>query len=161
MGKRETKTAVAYLEQSERWVQVDSDGKPVGAPKEVDVVIKKISRNGFMITYLGSLVQMLDALGGKKMQVVKYILQNMDSNNKLSETTKEIAKNSGASRATVSETLRLLEKVGFIARKIGTVMLSPKIVHKGSAKKERYLLTKFNELHFGEKIVPVGSEDNV
>ena len=70
----------------------------------------------------------------------------MDSNNKLSETVREIAKGSKCSLQTVQETLVLLEKCGIIARKTGTVMLSPKIAHKGNSKRERFLMTKFTEI---------------
>ncbi|WP_259653078.1 replication/maintenance protein RepL, partial [Bacillus sp. BML-BC060] len=45
---------------------------------ETDEIIKKTPRNGFMITYLTAIVQLIDSLGNKKMQVVKYILENMD-----------------------------------------------------------------------------------
>ena len=142
-----TKKTVAAFEHSELWVRVDADGNPIGKPEEVNVLVKQISRNDFMITYLGALVGLIDNLGNKKMQVVKYILQNMDkSTNKLTETTTEIAKGAGVSRVVVSETLKILEDANFIARKTGVVMLSPKIAHKGSAYKERMLLTKFKAI---------------
>ena len=146
MGKTTEKT-VASFEHSERWVRVDNDNNPVGDPQEVNVLVKQISRNDFFITYLAQMVGMLDSIGNKKMKVVKYILQNMDkSTNKLTETTAELAKHCEVSRMCVSETLKVLEEAGFIARKTGVIMLSPKIVHKGNAQKERYLLTKFREM---------------
>ncbi len=142
-----TKKTVAAFEHSELWVRVDAEGNQIGKPEEVNVLVKQISRNDFMITYLGALVGLIDNLGNKKMQVVKYILQNMDkSTNKLTETTTEIAKGAGVSRVVVSETLKILEDANFIARKTGVVMLSPKIAHKGSAYKERMLLTKFKAI---------------
>ena len=138
---------VGRLSDMEYYVQVDKDGKPVtGEIKEVDVVIKPTSRHNFYITYLSAIVQTIDSVGNQKMKVVKYILQNMDSNNKLNETTIEISKHSGVSEKTVIETLRLLEKADIIARKTGLVMLSPKFVHKGNVQKERYLMTKFEEI---------------
>lgn len=84
------------------------------------------------------------------MQVVKYILQKMDSNNKLSETVREIATGSGCSLQTVNDTLKVLENCGIIARKTGTVMLSPKLIHKGNAARERFLMTKFYEVKQSE-----------
>lgn len=139
--------SVVQIREQEYWLRVDADGKPVDAEvKKMDVLIKEVPRQGFAITYLSSIIQMIDAVGNKKMAVVKYILSNMDSNNKLSETAVEISKNTGISRVTVTATLRLLEQVGVIARKPGTIMLSPKLVHKGNAQRERYLLTKFREM---------------
>ncbi len=142
-----TKKTVAAFEHSERWVRVDEDGNPIGEPEEVNVLVKQVSRNDFMICYLTAIVSLIDNLGNKKMKVVKYILQNMDkSTNKLTETTTEIAKGAGVSRVVVSETLKVLENANFIARKTGVVMLSPKIAHKGSAVKEQMLLTKFKAM---------------
>ena len=144
---------VGRLSDMEYYVQVDKDGKPItGEIKEVDVVIKPTSRHNFYITYLSAIVQTIDSVGNQKMKVVKYILQNMDSNNKLVETTNEIAKKSGVSKGTVVETLKLLEKADIIARKTGCVMLSPKFAHKGNIQKERYLMTKFQEMQ-GVKFV--------
>lgn len=157
--KKTIKQTTASFEQSERWVRVDENGNPIGEPKEVNVLVKNISRNGFAITYLTELIRLIDTIGNKKMKVVKYVLQKMDSNNKLTETTQEISEHCKVSRMTVNDTLKLLEEVGFIARKTGVVMLSPKIAHRGNAQRERYLLTKFYEMSLNEKPLPVENEE--
>lgn len=145
MSKRTIKKTIAHFEEVETWAKV-VDGQIVGEPQEVNVLVKEISRSGFAITYLSELVRLIDTIGNKKMKVVKYILSNMDSENKLVATTYEIAEKCKVSRMVVSETLKMLEQVGFIARKTGCVMLSPKIAHKGNAQKERYLMTKFHQM---------------
>lgn len=148
---KKTKQTMAQFEQSEMWARVDSKGNIVGEPQEVNVLVKKITRNDFMITYLADMVSLIDTIGNKKMSVVKYILKHMDkSTNKLTETTAEIADHCKVSRVVVSQTLKMLEDAGFIARKTGVVMLSPKIAHKGNAQKEHYLLTRFNEMRCDE-----------
>ena len=43
-----------------------------------------------MIAYLSTIVWMIDKLGNQKMQVVKYLLQEMDSNNLIIKTIAEI-----------------------------------------------------------------------
>lgn len=138
---------IIQVKAQEYYQQVNPDtGEIIGELRKVDVVLKEIPRAGFEITYLASIISMIDSIGNKKMQVVKYILQNKDSNNKLSETVREIAKGSGCSIQTVHETLKLLESCGVIARKTGTVMLSPRLIHKGNAARERFLMTKFVEI---------------
>lgn len=145
---KEKNKTIAQFEKSERWVRVDQNNQPIGEPEEVNVLVKKLSRNDFMITYLAEMVSLIDTIGNKKMKVVKYILKNMDkSTNKLTETTTEIAEHCQVSRMVVSDTLKLLEQAGFIARKTGVIMLSPKIAHKGNAQKEHFLMTKFHEMH--------------
>lgn len=138
---------IVQLKDQEYYQQINPDtGELIGEIRKVDVVVKEVPRVGFEITYLTNIIAMIDSIGNKKMQVVKYILQKKDSNNKLSETVREIAKGSGCSLQTVQETLKLLESCGVIARKTGTVMLSPKLIHKGNAARERYLMTKFVEI---------------
>ena len=69
-------------------------------------IIKKTDRNGFMITYLSSIINLIETLGNRKMQVVKYILENMDkSTNTLVITNRELAEKSKVSLDTVSKTI--------------------------------------------------------
>ena len=158
MGKK--KLNVEFGE-SELWVQVDSDGKPIGEPKEVSVLLKGVEtkRYGFAITYLAELIKLIDTIGNKKMRVVKYILEKMDSNNKVTETVQEIADNCKVSKPIVIETLQLLESVGFIARKTGLIMLSPKIAHKGNYQRERFLMTKFFEVQ-NKEVKPLYTDNS-
>lgn len=138
---------IFHLKDKEYFQQINPEtGEVIGDVITADVVVKEVPRVGFAITYLANVIQMIETIGNKKMQVVKYILQKMDSNNKLSETVREIAAGSGCSLQTVQETLKLLENCGIVARKTGTVMLSPRIAHKGNAKREKYLMTKFVEI---------------
>lgn len=141
---------IVQLKEQEYWLRCDENGNLLDAEiKKVDVVIKEVPRTGFAITYLSTIIQMIESIGNKKMHVVKYILGKMDSNNKLSETVREISAGSKCSLQTVNDTLKILESCGIIARKTGTVMLSPKLLHKGNAQRERILMTKFFEVKDG------------
>lgn len=148
----EKQRAIIQVKEQEFYQQINPDtGEIIGDVKKVDVVIREVPRTGFAITYLSSIINLIDSIGNKKMQVVKYILQRMDSNNILLETVREIADGCKCSVQTVQDTLKLLEVAGVIARRTGAVMLSPKLVHKGNAKKERYLMAKFVEIGTLEK----------
>ena len=139
------------IKEKEYYQRVNPDtGEVVGEVITADSVIKEIPRVGFEITYLSTIIGMIDSIGNKKMQVVKYLLKQRDSNNKISETIREIAAGSKCSIQTVNETLKILEQCGVIARKTGTVMLSPKLLHKGNAARERYLMLKFAEIKSAE-----------
>ena len=125
----------------ERWQNLDT-----GEIIEATEVIKKVERNGFMITYLSAIINLIDSLGNKKMQVVKYILKNMEkSNNTLIITTQELAEKSGVSKPIVIETLKTLEDAGIIKRRIGAIMIHSDLLHRGSSNKEKALLTRFEE----------------
>src|SRR5690625_3899510 len=120
--------------------------KETGEEIVTDDVIKKTGRNGFMITYLSAIVQLIDNLGNKKMQVVKYILENMDkSTNTMIITTRELAIKSKTSRQTVIETLKILESAQIIDRKTGAIMNNSSLIHRGNESKEKYLLARFQE----------------
>lgn len=145
------KKEIVSLKEQEYWLRCDENGNLTdGEIKKVDVIIKEVPRTGFAITYLSSIIQMIETIGNKKMQVVKYILSRMDSTNKLVETVREIAEGTKCSKQTVNETLKLLESAGIVARKTGCVMLSPKLMHKGNAQRERILMTKFLEIKDGK-----------
>ena len=134
--KVETRTSFAGVST---WVNQET-----GETITTTDIHKKTSRQGFMITYLSSFVELMDILGTKKFQIVKYILENMErSNNSLIITTTELATKTKTSRKTVSETLKLMQESGLIERRTGAIMISPKLVHQGTNQKEKYLLTKF------------------
>lgn len=153
------KNPILQVKEQEFYIQTDENGTVLtGEVKKVDVVIREIPRSGFAITYLSAIVQMIETIGNKKMQVVKYILGKMDSNNKLIETVREISAGCNCSLQTVNDTLKLLEKAGIIARKTGCIMLSPKLVHKGNAQRERFLMTKFKEIQGSSDEINIETE---
>ena len=120
--------------------------KETGEEINVTEIVKKIERNGFVIAYLTTILEMLEYMGNKRMQVVKHILRNMDlSTNSYIVTTRELAEKAGVSHNTAIETLKILEKHNIITRRVGSLMVNPKLLHAGSAKKEIALLTRFSE----------------
>lgn len=124
-----------------RWQNLDT-----GEILEATEVIKKVGRTGFMITYLSAIINLIETLGNKKMQVVKYILANMEkSNNTIIITTRELADKSNTSIQTVTETLKILEKANIIKRRTGAIMVHSDLVHRGSGEKEKALITRFQE----------------
>lgn len=120
---------------------------------ETTEIIKPISRQGFMITYLSEIIRLIDELGNKKMQIVKYILENIDkSSNSMFCTVRELAELTNTSTRTVQETLKTLEKVNIIQRRTGGLMINPKLIHRGNNNKEKALLTRFYNFNRGEEL---------
>jgi len=113
---------------------------------EATEIIKKVGRQDFMITYLSAIINFIEVLGNKKMQVAKYILRNMEkSNNTLIITTRELAAKSNVGHNTVLETLKILEEAEIIKRRTGSMMINSKLIHRGSERKEKTLITRFQE----------------
>ena len=65
------KTTGKYIGQS-RWAKLDENGSPTGEVKLVDEFDAGLDtrRNGFMITYMGAVISLIEKLGTKKMTVV-------------------------------------------------------------------------------------------
>lgn len=138
-----SKSKGKYLGRS-KWIKIDENGELTGEIKEVDEFETKVNRSGFMITYMSAIINLIDKLGTKKMQVMKYIFENMSkTENTLIITTDELAKKAKVSKPVVIETLRILEDADLIKRKTGAIILHPRLMHRGDELKERYLLTKF------------------
>ena len=139
-------TKRARILEPERWAKLDKSGRPTDTIAEFDVLDKPVTRNGFMIAYLSAIVSMIDRFGNQKMKVVKYLLKTMDSNNLVIKTIAKIEAETGISHTTIQETLKILETAGIIKRQNGVIMVSPKLVNRGDAQKECYLLTRFYQI---------------
>lgn len=68
------------------------------------------------------------------------------SNNTLIKTIQEIINETGFSKMTVVETLKVLEKYDIIKRKTGVIFLNPNVLFKGGTHKRRAVLIKYNDL---------------
>lgn len=141
--------------KSDRLIKFEHDiwiNQRTGEVIETTEIIKPISRQGFMITYLSEIIRLIDELGNKKMQIVKYILENIDkSSNSMFCTVRELAELTNTSTRTVQETLKTLEKANIIQRRTGGLMINPKLIHRGNNNKEKALLTRFYNFNRGEE----------
>lgn len=133
--KREKRT---LYEGQDEWVNTRT-GQVVTA----DQFITKTERQGFEITYLMYLFDLFNELGGQKYKVVKYILEKKDSNNTLIITQRELAEKCNVGINTATDTIKILRDAGLIQTKTGAIMINPKLAHRGSNSKEKYLLHKF------------------
>jgi len=108
-------------------------------------VMKPVGRNGFVIAYMETILSLLGMeIANKKFHVIKHVLENIElSNNTYIATTREIAQKTKSSPTTVNAALKALENQNIITRKVGSLMLNPKLLHRGGAKKEQALITRF------------------
>lgn len=150
------KSETLYQGQDE-WINSRTGEKIIA-----DEMVKKVTRQGFMITYLSTIIDMIDDIGNKKMQVVKYILNNMSlADNTLIITTAELIKKTKTSVNTVQNTLKALEKAGIITRRTGALMVSEKLIHRGNHQKQAFLLTRFQAFNGDEKQIEKKEPINV
>ena len=103
-------------------------------------------RRNFYIAYMYNVLKLFDVLGGQKFKVVEFIINNMNSDNQVLMTAKELSDKSGISLSTVKRTIKLLEENNLLVRKIGVIMLNPKLFNNKKNYQEQYMLVKYNQI---------------
>ena len=116
---------------------------------EIDYIKKTTDRRlkgGWRRVYLADFLEILLEIGNTRIKVLEYILNNVDSNNKLTMSMRQVSEEVGISYKTTFETFKQLAKKGLI-RKYGTAwVVMPSFVSTfGSDAKNARLLTEYSE----------------
>lgn len=105
--------------------------------------------SNFTKFWLGNILAAVEEVSNAKMQLIWYLLKNMDYyNNTLLKTVQEIVDESGLGKNTVVETLKILEKYDIIRRKTGVILLNPDIMFKGGVGKRRAVLLRYMDVPY-------------
>lgn len=119
----------------------------VVSEKDVDFNFEKI--------WLSQLLDAIDVIGNKKMQVMKWLLANKNSENQIIGTQRQISKDCGVSYPIVNETLKSLEQAKAMKKvQSGVYFLNPEFMFKGSNAKRMNILLKY------EKVDIIDHEDD-
>ncbi len=122
------------------------------------IITKQVNCDyNFHKVWINDLMHILDAVGGKKLKVVKYILSNFNnSSNTFTKTVKNIvdgmnkvanSKNDTVSRCTVLETIKILIDSGFMKKiHVAHYQLNPNIIVRGDSKKRSSLLIQYRSI---------------
>lgn len=130
--------AEAFLPRKGTWVNEETGERVTGF-----MSLTRVERKDFDIVYFAYLFDLFDKLGGKKFQVLKYILANKSSDNILVITIKELAKAVDVSTRTVNETLKLLKEAEIIKTRIGAIIVNSRFIVHGSMAKEQWIFHRF------------------
>jgi len=143
------KSSDTIYKGQEVYVKIDADAlnkgeiQVIGEPILADTVVKKVNRIGFEITYLTYFLDLFDKLGGKKYIILRYLLEHKNSENIVIATIRDLANKTNTSTKTVSDTIKLLKEAGLIKCRTGVIMIIPKLAHKGTDRREAYLMQRF------------------
>lgn len=96
----------------------------------------------FHKVWLGHVLEALDQIGNQKIRVLTYMLDNMDSNNLIIRTQREIAAGSGVGLTTVNATISALCGAGFIRKKGGAYAVAPTAIFRGKHKARMNVLIR-------------------
>lgn len=110
----------------------------------------------FYKIWLGHIVQSLELIGNQKIKVVSFLLENMDYENKICMTLRQMSVKSKISIDTISKTVNALKKANFIkAINVGAYQINPDTIFKGSKNKRLNVLYQYQQIK-----VDTENEDN-
>lgn len=126
----------------ETWVNQET-----GEVRQVQEIEVKATDKGFDKVWLGMILAILDIIGSKKINVIKYLLENRSrTENTITVSQHKIAKDVGVSIQTVNETMKKLETADFIHRIVpGHYRINPAVIWRGSHMGRMAIMAKFSE----------------
>ena len=117
-----------------------------GEMNEVHVIDIEERDANFHKIWLSHILNSIDLIGNQKTKLAFWILDNIDSENQLIMTQRKIAKNSGISLYTVSETLKVLMDSNFLQKiNSGAYRVNPNVLWKGGKSARMNILFKYHQ----------------
>lgn len=110
-------------------------------------VVKLEDRDfNFHKLWLEHIVYSLDLIGNQKTKLAFWIIENLNKENQLIMTQRQIASKSGISLDTVRKTLKSLQDSNFIERiNIGCYQVNPDVIFKGSRNSRLNVLYQYQK----------------
>lgn len=99
----------------------------------------------FHKVWLSHVINSLDLIGNQKTKLAFWILDNLDRENKLTMTYRQISEKSGISYQTVSRTMKSLLESNFLQQiNQGAYRVNPNVIFKGSRNGRLNVLYQYN-----------------
>ncbi len=115
-----------------------------GEIAEMQVVSIQERDANFHKIWLGHILQSIDLIGNKKTKLAFWILDNLDAENKITLTYRQIAKKSGMSYQTVYRTMNALLDSNFLAKiNGGAYRVNPDVLFKGGKDQRLNVLLEY------------------
>lgn len=108
-------------------------------------VIKIEERDAnFHKLWLGHILQSIDLIGNQKTKLAFWILDNLDSENKITMTYRQMAKKSNMSYQTVYRTMNALIESNFLTKiNAGAYRVNPDVLFKGGKENRLNVLLQY------------------
>ena len=117
-----------------------------GEIEEMQVLSLEDRDFNFHKIWLGHVINSLDLIGNQKIRLANFLLENMDSDNKICMTLRQMAEQSKISTETVRITIKTLMEANFLRRiNIGAYQINPDIIFKGGMNKRLNVLYQYNK----------------
>jgi DNA-binding transcriptional ArsR family regulator len=133
--------------------------RATGEFEEFNVIRIEDADFNFDKFWVGQLLTAIDEFGNQKIKLLLHLIQNRErSNNAIIKTVRELAEDTGISKDTISQTLKILEAHGIIKRKTGVIFLSPSVVFRGSHANRRRIMIEYSKAE--SNVVSIDREAN-
>jgi hypothetical protein len=104
-----------------------------GELQEMQIVSIEERDANFHKIWLSHVIQSLDIIGNQKIRLAFWLLDQMDSENKIAMTQRQMAEGSSISLFTVKHTIKALLESNFLVKhNIGVYKINPDMIFKGS-----------------------------
>ena len=122
-----------------------------GEINEMQVIDIEERDANFHKIWLKHILTSIDLIGNQKMKLAFWILDNMDSENQLIMSQREMARKNEISTKTVTQTLKILMEANFLQKinNSGAYRVNPNVLWKGGKSARMNVLFKY---HQNEKI---------
>lgn len=111
---------------------------------DMNVIESQDTDFNFEKIWFSHILQALDCLGSKKINVVTWLLENKDNKNIIISTQRKIAESCNVSVQTVTDVMKILMKADVIKmEQQGVYMLNPEVVFKGGNQQRMNVLIRY------------------
>jgi len=120
-----------------------------GEIKEMVVIDKYVEQDfNFHKIWLTDLLNIIEIIGTKKLKIVKYILNKMNTkDNTIYFTQRGLSKELGISLQTINDTIKILIETNFMKKvQNGVYQINPDIIIKGNSGKRVNLLIQYKNI---------------
>lgn len=101
----------------------------------------------FRKLWIGHLLDAVEEVGNRKMQLMMWLLDNADAYNRVIGTTRTLAEETKICQKTVVETLKALEEKDIIRRQTGVITLNPDVIFKGGTSARMDILIRYRNMN--------------
>jgi hypothetical protein len=130
MNKKQTATTTKKVKVVGTKQYVDS---LTGEVETMQVISIEARDFNFHKIWLKNILSTFDLIGNKKVKLAMWIIDHLDSENKLIGTQRVIADQAGCSLFTVNGTMKALQEANFLQKiNSGAYRINPDIIFKGS-----------------------------
>lgn len=118
-----------------------------GTLQEMQVVSIEERDANFHKIWLEHIIHSMDIIGNQKIRLAFWLLDQMNSDNQITMTLRQMAEQSGISLDTVSRTVRALIDSDFLIRyNTGVYQVNPEVIFKGGKTNRMNVLLEYNNV---------------